>query len=84
MSSGQRVQIKECDKDSKTKPVPRKTGNKALPLKNKVAEACAKLLNKVISKDKALDDQSRSAKLTPGGDDPKWTQKITWVGVRVG
>ena len=71
VSSGQRVQIKECDKDSKVKLVPSKTGNKALPLKNKVEEACAKLLNKVILKSKVLEDKSRSAKSSPEGDDMK-------------
>ena len=30
VSSGQRVRIKECDKDSKIKPAPSKAGNKAL------------------------------------------------------
>ena len=49
VSSGQRVRIKECDKDSKTKAVPSKTNNKALPLKSKVAEVCAKLLCETIS-----------------------------------
>ena len=80
VSSGQRVRIKECDKDSRIKPVPSIVGNKALPLKNKVAEACAKLLNKVIPKDKALEDESRSAKLSPGGGDPKRALKINMGG----
>ena len=34
-------------------------------------EACAKLINKVIPKDNALEDNSMSAKLFPWGDDPK-------------
>ena len=80
VSNGQRVRIKECDKDFKTKPVLSKTDNKALPLKNKVAEACATLLNKVISKSKALEDKSRSEKSSPGGDDLKWALKINMGG----
>ena len=43
----------------------------SFPLKNKIAVACAKLLNKVISKSKALEDKSRSEKSSPEGDDPK-------------
>ena len=65
------MRIKECDKEYNTKPAPRKANNKALPLKNKIAVACAKLLNKVIPKSKALEDKSRSEKSSPGGDDPK-------------
>ena len=80
VSSGQRVRIKECDKDSRIKPVPSIVGNKALPLKNKVAEACAKLLNKVISKDRAFEDKSRSANISRRGDDPKWALKINMGG----
>ena len=80
MSSGQRVRIKECDKDSKIKLAPSKVGNKALPLKNKVVEVCAKLINKVILKDKALEDKSRSVKLSPGGDDSKWALKFNMGG----
>ena len=68
MSNGQRVRIKECDKDSKIKPAPSKVGNKALPLKNKVEEACAKLLNKVILKSKVLEDKSRSDDSSPEGE----------------
>ena len=75
-----KLQIKEYDKDSKTKPAPSKTGNKTLLLKNKVAEACAKLLNKVIPKSKALEDKSTSEKSFPGGDDPKQALKINMDG----
>ena len=71
VSDGQRVRIKECDKESKTKPAPIKMGNTALPLKNKVKEACAKLLNKVVPKSKALEDKARSTKSSPEGDDLK-------------
>ena len=70
VSVGQRVRIKECDKDSKTKPAPSKTGNKALSLKDKAAEACTKL-NNVIPQNKALEDESRSTKSSPEGDDLK-------------
>ena len=80
MSNGQRVRIKECDKDSKIKPAPSKVGNKALPLKNKVVEACTKLIDKVILKDKALEDKSRSVKLSPRDDDPKRALKINMGG----
>ena len=71
VSSGQKVQIKECDKDSKVKLVPSKTGNKALPLKNKITEACAKMHNKVIPKTMVVKDKSKSAKFSPEGNDLK-------------
>ena len=61
MSNGQRVSIKECDKDSKIETVPTKASKKALPPKNKFVEACAKLIKKVIRKDNALEEKSRSA-----------------------
>ena len=73
MGDGQRVRIKECDRESKIKAAPRKANNKAknknktFPLKNKIAVACAKLLNKVIPKSKALKDKSRSDKSSPEG-----------------
>ena len=76
------MRIKECDKESKTKPAPSKASNKALPLMNKIAVACAKLLNKVLSKSKVLEDKSRSEKLSPGCDDSKRALKLTWVGIR--
>ena len=44
MSGGQRVRIKECDKESKIKTAPRKANSKAFTLKNKIAVACVKLL----------------------------------------
>ena len=65
MSGGQRVRIKECDRDSKIKAAPRKANSKALPIKNKIAVACAKLLNKVIPKSKALEDKSLIDKSSP-------------------
>ena len=80
MSGGQRVRIKECDKESKTKPAPSKASNKALPLMNKIAVACAKLLNKVLSKSKVLEDKSRSEKLSPGCDDSKRALKTNMGG----
>ena len=70
VSGGQRARIKECDKEFKTKTAPGKANNKAFPLKNKIAVACAKLLNKVTPKSKALEDKSRSRKSFPKGDDP--------------
>ena len=36
VSSGQRVRIKECDKDSKIKPAPSKAGNEALILRTRL------------------------------------------------
>ena len=64
--------IKECDvalaKRHKEKPASVLESCKALPFKNGVAEACANMLNKVISKDKALGDKSRSAKPSPHGN----------------
>ena len=66
--------------DSKTKPAPSKAKNKALSLKDKVAEAYAKMSNKVTLKGKATEDKSRSAKISPGGDDPKRALKLNMGG----
>ena len=70
VSNGRRVRTKECDKQSKTGQSPIKASN-TVTLKSKVTEACAKLINKVIPKDDAPEDKSRSAELSPGGDDLK-------------
>ena len=54
MSSGRRVRINECDKESKTGPAPIKASNKVNhKSKSRVAEARAKMNNNVIPKDNA-------------------------------
>ena len=83
VSSHQKARIKECDEDSKIEPSPSKAGNNALPLNNKVAEACARLVNKVILKSKAFEDKSRSVKLSLGGDVPKRVLTIKMGGSTV-
>ena len=54
------MRIKECDKASKTKAAPKTANNKASSLKNKIEAAGAKMLKKVIPKNKVLEDKSRS------------------------
>ena len=68
VSGRQRVQIKECDKASKTKSALKTANNKASPLKNKIEAAGAKMLKKVIPKSKVLEDKSRSEDSSPEGE----------------
>ena len=63
MSDGQRVQIKECDKAFKIKAALKTANNKA----NKIEAAVAKMLKKVIPKNKVLKDKSRRKDSSPGG-----------------
>ena len=60
VSGSQRVRTKECDKVSKTKAALKTANNKASLLKNKIEATGAKMLKKVISKNKVLEDKSRS------------------------
>ena len=68
VSGDQRVRIKECGKASKTNAAPKKANNKAFLSKNKITAACAKLFNKVIPKNKVLEDRSRSEDSSPEGE----------------
>ena len=79
MSNGRRVHIKECDKESKARPAPINASNTAT-IKSKIAEACAKLTNKVIPKDDTPEDKSRSAESSPGGDNQKRALKFNMGG----
>ena len=68
VSGGQRLQIKEGDKASKTKAALKMANNKASPPKNKIEAAGAKILKKVIPKSKVLEDKSRSEDSSPEGE----------------
>ena len=80
-----------CDKESKIKTAPRKAKTRSRTrtrpfnstTKNKIAVACAKLLNKVIPKRKALEDKSRSEKSSLEGNDPKRPIKINLGGTTI-
>ena len=69
VSGCQRVRIKECNKAFKTKAALKTANNKAFPPKNKIAAACAKMLKKVIPKNKVLEDKSRREDSSPEGED---------------
>ena len=68
VSSGQRVRIRECDKASKIKAALKTANSKAFSPKNKIEAACAKMLKKVIPKNKVLTDKSRSEDSSPEGE----------------
>ena len=68
MSGGQRGQIKEGDRAFKTRTALKMANNKASPIKNKVEAAGAKMLKKVIPKNKILKDKSRSEDSSPEGE----------------
>ena len=80
-----------CDKESKIKTAPRKAKTRSRTrtrpfnstTKNKIAVACAKLLNKVIPKSKALEDKSLIDKSSPEGDDPKRPIKTNIGGTTI-
>ena len=59
------MRIKECDKVSKTKTA----NNKAFSTKRKIEAAVAKILKKVIPKNKVLKDKPRYKDSPPGGEE---------------
>ena len=61
------MRIKECDKISKTKAALKTANNKASSPKNKIAAPYAKMLKKVIPKNRILEDKSRSEDSSPEG-----------------
>ena len=71
VSGGRRVKIKECNRVSKTRTALKMVNNKASPIKNRIEAAVAKMLKKVIPKNKVLKDKSRYRGSPPGGAEPE-------------
>ena len=67
MSGGRRVKIKECNRVSKTRTALKMVNNKASPIKNRIEAPVAKMLKKVIQKNKVLKDKSKGTRILPQG-----------------
>ena len=63
------MKIKERVKVSRTRTAPKTANNKTSPIKSKIEAAVAKMLKKVIPKNKVLKDKSRYNDSPPGGEE---------------